>query len=205
MRERLIEVAIRQFGELGFDGASTREIAAAADTTMSNITYHFGGKEGLYRAAAKAIVDRLALVVGREPIPVLSKDAEDSARVELICAILRRIGEFMLSSEAAAMARFVAREQQDPNSFMRELLSNSVLHAGVIFENEIAHLRPELDERERRATVFFMLGMAISLRSSRLSLCVFMDVEDIDDATADFLVGQLERMVRDVLLATPHA
>ena len=56
MRERLIQVAIQRFGELGFDGASTRDIAAAADTTMSNITYHFGGKEGLYHAAAEAIV-----------------------------------------------------------------------------------------------------------------------------------------------------
>ena len=53
MRERLISVAIQQFGEHGFAGASTRDIAAAADTTMSNITYHFGGKDGLITAIAE--------------------------------------------------------------------------------------------------------------------------------------------------------
>ena len=47
--------AVREFGSKGLDGASTRGIAEAAGTAMSSITYHFGGKEGLYLAAAEHI------------------------------------------------------------------------------------------------------------------------------------------------------
>jgi uncharacterized protein (TIGR02217 family) len=45
---RLLDVAIDHFGRLGLEGASTRAIARDAETLMSSITYHFGGKEGLY-------------------------------------------------------------------------------------------------------------------------------------------------------------
>lgn len=52
VQQRLLEIAIREFAAKGLDGASTRGIAAAAGTAMSSITYHYGGKEGLYLAAA---------------------------------------------------------------------------------------------------------------------------------------------------------
>ncbi|MGE5722624.1 MAG: TetR family transcriptional regulator, partial [Sphingomonadales bacterium] len=57
---RLLEVAIEQFGRLGFEGASTRDIARASGAAMSSITYHFGGKEGLYLAAADHIARQIA-------------------------------------------------------------------------------------------------------------------------------------------------
>src|SRR3954465_6051144 len=57
---RLLDVAIEQFGRLGFEGASTRNIARASGTAMSSITYHFGGKEGLYPATADHIAESIA-------------------------------------------------------------------------------------------------------------------------------------------------
>jgi len=42
------------------DGGKFVEIAAAAGTAMSSITYHYGGKEGLYLAAADHISSRMA-------------------------------------------------------------------------------------------------------------------------------------------------
>ena len=56
---RLLDVAIDHFGRLGLEGASTRSIARDADTLMSSITYHFGGKEGLYLAAADHIAGHM--------------------------------------------------------------------------------------------------------------------------------------------------
>jgi len=55
MRRKLLELALAQFGQVGFKGASTRAIAAEACTIMSSITYHFGSKHGLYLATARHV------------------------------------------------------------------------------------------------------------------------------------------------------
>src|SRR3546814_18694562 len=59
IQNRLLETAVREFGRKGLDGASTRGIAKAAGTAMLSITYHYGGKEGLYLAAADYIVSQM--------------------------------------------------------------------------------------------------------------------------------------------------
>ena len=52
-RERLLMAAMRLFAEQGFAKTSTREIALAAGTNIASISYYFGDKAGLYRAAFK--------------------------------------------------------------------------------------------------------------------------------------------------------
>ncbi|MGQ0280363.1 TetR/AcrR family transcriptional regulator [Sphingopyxis sp. Q841] len=48
-RERIIRAAGSEFAAKGFDGAATRSIAAAAGVQHTLVTYHFGGKEGLWQ------------------------------------------------------------------------------------------------------------------------------------------------------------
>ena len=50
-RERLLLTAIRLFAEQGYGATSTREIAQAAGANSAAISYYFGDKAGLYRAA----------------------------------------------------------------------------------------------------------------------------------------------------------
>ncbi|MDO5652876.1 MAG: CerR family C-terminal domain-containing protein [Brachymonas sp.] len=50
-RARLLAEALRLFAEQGFARTSTRAIAQAAGVNISAISYYFGDKEGLYRAA----------------------------------------------------------------------------------------------------------------------------------------------------------
>jgi AcrR family transcriptional regulator len=50
-RQRLLLAAMRLFAEQGFAKTSTREIALAAGTNIASISYYFGDKAGLYRAA----------------------------------------------------------------------------------------------------------------------------------------------------------
>ena len=46
-REHLIEAAIEVVGAVGYEGASTRALAKAANANLSAIPYHFGGKKEL--------------------------------------------------------------------------------------------------------------------------------------------------------------
>jgi len=52
-RERILRAALEAFSEKGFDGATTREIAAHAGVPLGLLQYHFGGKPKLWRAAVE--------------------------------------------------------------------------------------------------------------------------------------------------------
>jgi AcrR family transcriptional regulator len=55
-RRRILEAALKEFGEAGIAGATTRRIAHEAAVNLPALTYYFGGKEGLYLACAREIV-----------------------------------------------------------------------------------------------------------------------------------------------------
>jgi TetR/AcrR family transcriptional regulator len=58
-RDRILDGALAVFGERGFDGATTRDIAARAGTNLGLIQYYFAGKERLWRAAVDRVFDAL--------------------------------------------------------------------------------------------------------------------------------------------------
>jgi len=68
-RRRLIETAIAAFGELGYEGAGTRLLTERAGVNLPAIQYHFGSKEGLYRAA----VDYIARYIEEQMAPAGSR------------------------------------------------------------------------------------------------------------------------------------
>jgi AcrR family transcriptional regulator len=53
-RLALLEAAKAQFGQLGYDGTSLRDVARAAGVDVALIKRYFGGKEGLFTEALKA-------------------------------------------------------------------------------------------------------------------------------------------------------
>ncbi|WP_338243587.1 CerR family C-terminal domain-containing protein [Aurantiacibacter hainanensis] len=199
MRDRLIHAAIERFGKRGFDAVGTREIAAAVDTPMSSITYHFGSKEGLYHAAAEHIFDHLRAALGAQHLDLPKANATPEERRQTICAIIRSAGKFMLSEESAPFALFIGREQQDPSPEVRELMRAKIMPLIEALSRQVAILRPELAEAEAKAVTVFLFGMAITLRHSRASLGLLLDCETFDPATKDMLLDQLEKSVRSVL------
>ncbi len=64
-REKIVTAAVSAFSELGFHGASTREIASRAETNQGLITYHFRSKDLLWRAAADKVFSNLRSVLAR--------------------------------------------------------------------------------------------------------------------------------------------
>lgn len=46
----LLQAATKMFAEKGFEGATVKDLADEAGVNVSLVSYHFGGKDGLYRA-----------------------------------------------------------------------------------------------------------------------------------------------------------
>jgi len=53
-RERILEVALAEFGARGYEGARLQDIAGAAGLSHPTLLYHFESKEGLYAAVIHA-------------------------------------------------------------------------------------------------------------------------------------------------------
>jgi TetR/AcrR family transcriptional regulator, regulator of cefoperazone and chloramphenicol sensitivity len=114
-RARIVTAALRLFGEHGFAGASTRDIATHAQVNAPALQYYFENKEGVYLACVEHIVSRvwecMADVVDRAE-RVLAGDAGDDALIEAFCAVQEQTADFMFTAEDARDWRlFMARLQ----------------------------------------------------------------------------------------------
>lgn len=58
-RANILDAALKVFAAEGFSAAKIRDIAELAGTTHPMITYHFGGKDKLWRAAVENMFHRL--------------------------------------------------------------------------------------------------------------------------------------------------
>jgi len=63
-RAALLGAAIALFAERGYDRTSLRDVAAAADVDVALVSYHFGGKAGLFAAAMELAVNPTELLDG---------------------------------------------------------------------------------------------------------------------------------------------
>lgn len=63
-RAHLLAVALKIFSRDGFAGATTRQIAEEAGTSLPTLRYYFGDKAGLYLACAEEIASSYELAMG---------------------------------------------------------------------------------------------------------------------------------------------
>src|SRR5258705_527342 len=114
-RARIVSAALRLFGERGFDGASTRDIAAGAGVNAPALQYYFDSKEGVYVACVEHIVKRVwesMSGVIDDAERRAAENADDAALIETYCEIQVQLCRFMFTSEEAEVGRlFMARLQ----------------------------------------------------------------------------------------------
>ena len=115
-RLRIIEAAIESFGEHGFDGASTRDIAARAGVNAPALQYYFENKEGVYRACAEYLADSSWVTL--EPVvnhatDVLSKDSDIPVLIDAFIRIQEAIADrmFVKACGTSNQRLFFTREQ----------------------------------------------------------------------------------------------
>ncbi|KQR78783.1 TetR family transcriptional regulator [Burkholderia sp. Leaf177] len=115
-RLRIIVAAIESFGEHGFDGASTREIAARAGVNAPALQYYFENKEGVYRACAEYMADEAA--ASFEPVvahanQVLENNAAMPTLIDAFIRIQEAIADRMFAKGCGTTNHrlFFAREQ----------------------------------------------------------------------------------------------
>lgn len=113
-RERIIDAAVKLFGERGFSAASTRDIATAAGVNAPALQYYFENKEGLYQACAEFIASDLTAhftPVMKQARAALKNDSGTDVLIEALLAIHAvMLDRVLVQSNASAQRLFLARE-----------------------------------------------------------------------------------------------
>jgi len=118
-RERMLEAALHAFSERGYDGASTRAIAAQAGVNQGLIPYYFGTKEALWREA----VDR-AFAEMRGALDSALDETEDEAGPERLADLIRNLVRFV--ARRPEFARLMSEEGKRNGPRMRWIVDRHV-------------------------------------------------------------------------------
>ena len=203
-RAALVHAALKLFGRQGFDGTSTRQIAAEAKANIGSIAYHFGGKEGLRAAAADHIVDTIQGIAGQAlgDVQAAGTLTPEAARAQLFAALERMVGFVVASPQAGEIVQFVLRELSHPTAALDRI------YAGVF---EPTHRRlcqvweqatGEAAESEAtRLTVFTMIGQVIYFRIGREAVMRRMGWREIGNEEAAKVVEATTDNLRAMLAA----
>jgi len=136
----LIESGIRLFGARGYDGVTTRELADGARTNMSSIKYHFGGKEGLYRAVLEEIIHEITELIGPLLQALRNGVAEANGNRDVLARLAR---EFAQNWCRLALGDSHTQKRIPP--IVREVIQPS-RHFKVIYEGFLRVLYDALRE-----------------------------------------------------------
>ena len=204
-RATLIRAALRLFGTQGFDGTSTRDIAAAANANIGSIAYHFGGKEGLHEACARHIVETMQELA--RPVLTALPDAgslqPDQAEALLRLALERMAGFVIGQPEAGAIVSFILRELDRPTAAL------DTVYTGVF---EPVHRRfcevwaaatgEDAESDATKIRVFTLIGQVIYFRIGREAVRRRMGWDRVGEAETAQVVEAAQANLAAILAAS---
>lgn len=165
--DRLLRAAALAFAEQGFEGASLRAIAAAADVDPALIAYRFGGKEALWRAVIEDFAEEVRAVLGC---------GAGGPCGDRLTGFLDALAG--LSCRRPELARMLLREACGPDQgeradHIREALTRPIRDrlAPLVAEAEAA--RPPEARADPDVRLFAILGAICMVLATRPSLAAF--------------------------------
>ena len=174
-RDTLLSAALDAFGRHGFDSASTRDIAKAAGMPMSQITYHFGGKDGLYLACAQMIADHMGALMGETLAAIeaaLAASPDRQTARACISQLLSGLAVAMLDPAMLPYSRFIVREQAEPTRAFDILYSGMMGRILVAMEQMVARISGQTGQATRLMAMA-MLGQLLAFRVAQASVLAF--------------------------------
>ena len=164
-RQRLIRAGLVLFGARGLDGVSTRELAAAAKVNQAAIPYHFGGKEGVYRAVATYLAETMGIRL-RALAATAIKPGDPDQRLRKLLAGFTLV--ILDAPDPASRGGFIIREHLQPTGAF------DILYEGFMkpLQDALSAIVAELEGSsvDEASTVFkahALLGQVLSFGVAR--------------------------------------
>ena len=117
--ERILAAATGLFALHGFDGVSTRQIAAETGLNISTIHHHVGSKRELYLKVIEGLYEKEELLIGEMLLGVDDAAIQDPERFnKALFSLIGRLLDF--ARENQARQRLYVRRWLDPADELRE-------------------------------------------------------------------------------------
>lgn len=165
-RQQILEAALAVFAEQGFDGATTKDIAARAEVTHGLIYFYFDSKEDLFLAAFEHEADAVFKQVDFADV------CDDDAPVEVtLPRMLTRIMQALSSPQAQHMIQVMmhlAAHRERDGGPLRECHAAMAAHTGQLTEQIRQYLERQvamgrLREVDTQLMATLLLGSAMTL------------------------------------------
>jgi len=137
-KQRLIEAGLEIFGAYNLEGATTRQLAQRAGVNQAAIPYYFGGKEGLYLAVIRYMLQhkgaQVLPVAERIRRKITGRQLAPEEALALIRTLFSTIVSVLLQDQATTTwARIIVREQMQPTKAF-----------DIVYEQLIRHVHEAL-------------------------------------------------------------
>jgi TetR/AcrR family transcriptional regulator, regulator of cefoperazone and chloramphenicol sensitivity len=202
-RERIMEAALDLFGERGLTGTTVRDIAQRAHVNVAAISYHFGGKDELYRAVAETVVGAIESRARERIAPMLQSPPTDpvAAGKALEDFAATMVEVIVGPEEMRRVARFIIREQMQP-TFAFEVLYSfmSRMHGAA---TQLFALAAGLDPQSKEAMLrtFLIVGQVVFLRIGEAAVTRRLQIKRYDDALLAEVTAIVRKNVRAMVKA----
>lgn len=193
-RSRILEAATKLFAELGYEGASTRQIAKEAGANMAMINYYFGSKEGVFMEIMTQRIQSF-----KEELDNINKD--NLTGMEKLLRVVEGYALRILSNHS--FHRMMQRElllSQRPEMFIK--VKDAKAENLLIFENIIStgiadgSFRP-IDVRMLIATVMSTISN-VALSPSQITSGTSLDINNKKDRKV--ITEQLISYLKDLII-----
>lgn len=187
-RDRLVDAAVREFAEKGFDGASTRAIATRANVAQSAMPYHFTTKQTLWQAAADKIFGAFHAEFASKVEALEEKDPV--SRVRLLLSDFVRF-----AANHPELHRFMLQEGTILSPRLKWLVKHHVSPAVAFLKQEFAGL--EAAGWQAPGSIEHMFYMLIGAASTPYALAPEFKLTMKKDPFADEMVeAHVESLLR---------
>ncbi|OGV36851.1 MAG: hypothetical protein A2X48_15770 [Lentisphaerae bacterium GWF2_49_21] len=202
-RERLIRAGIAIFAVYGYEGASTRMLASEAKVNLAAIPYYFGGKEGLYHAVIRSIVDFGRRKIFPKIMEVKEKlDSGNPSRKELVRMLEELMSNYVglvTSDETPHVARIMFQEQLQPTKAFSIFYDDLLKEEHSVVTAIIARLlKIHPNSREAIVNAHALLGHVMIFLAGRALILRRLGQVKFTEADAELLQKTMKQHVRAI-------
>lgn len=173
-RRRILQSALAAFGHNDYEAVGIRRIVESAGANIAAVSYHFGGKKGLYLATADYLADSLheRMRPHLEHTVAAAEGADGPTCRRLAAELVSGFAVTLLTGPHAEDAPgFIFREQNQPTEafdVLYERLFRPMHDALVVLVAGARGLAR--DAEEARMVAHALLGPAFAFRAARTTM-----------------------------------